>query len=196
MKKKKRWQILLLPCALVLGLTAACDVTQTREGEMPEVGVEAKKGRLPEFDVDWADIDVGTTTRIVKVPKVVVVMEETEVEVPYLDFHMPNDRKTSERTLSVEAEIEGEGRELEIEEVYGTEDRLIVIASLSPTGESLDDERVRISDRLVINAPDLDVDYYIVGNRPEGDWNLRYDYIDSRSEIADELDGAAQIYAR
>lgn len=54
---------------------AACDVDQTEEGEMPEV--EVRDGNLPEFDVETADVDVGT--------------EETTVEVPTLDVEMPDD---------------------------------------------------------------------------------------------------------
>ncbi len=57
-----------------LGL-AACDVDQTEEGEMPEVSVEG--GNMPEFDVETADVDIGT--------------EETTVEVPTLDVEMPDD---------------------------------------------------------------------------------------------------------
>lgn len=47
---------------------AACDVDQTEEGEMPEVEVEG--GNLPEYDVDAADVKVGTDTQTVVVPDV------------------------------------------------------------------------------------------------------------------------------
>ncbi|WP_379922864.1 hypothetical protein [Erythrobacter sp. R86502] len=60
--------------ALALGL-AACDVDQTQEGDMPEVQVEG--GALPEFDVETADVDVGT--------------KETTVEVPDVNITMPGD---------------------------------------------------------------------------------------------------------
>lgn len=47
---------------------AACDVDQTEEGDMPEVNVEG--GNLPEYDVDVADVKVGTDTQQVIVPDV------------------------------------------------------------------------------------------------------------------------------
>jgi hypothetical protein len=63
---------LIAPFALGL---AACDVDQTQEGEMPEVNVEG--GQMPEFDVETADVDVGT--------------EEKTIEVPTVDVDMPGD---------------------------------------------------------------------------------------------------------
>ena len=65
--------ILLLPLA-------ACTVEQTEEGELPEV--EATGGEMPEYDVDAADVEVGTETREVEVPTVdVEPPDETEDEV-------------------------------------------------------------------------------------------------------------------
>lgn len=49
---------------------AACDVDQTEEGNMPEVNVEG--GNLPEYDVDMADVKVGTDTQQVIVPSIEV----------------------------------------------------------------------------------------------------------------------------
>lgn len=67
--------ILLLPLA-------ACSVEQTEEGELPEV--EATGGEMPEYDVDAADVEVGTETREVEVPTVDIeppAENETENEV-------------------------------------------------------------------------------------------------------------------
>ena len=58
---------------LAIGL-AACDVDQTQEAELPEV--EVKGGQMPEFDVETADVDVGT--------------KETTIEVPDVDVTMPD----------------------------------------------------------------------------------------------------------
>ncbi len=80
---------------LALLAFASCEVKQTEEGKLPDV--ETEPGKLPEYDVDWADVDVGTTTRTVKVPKVVVVMEEEEVNVPYIDVKMPSDQNGDAR---------------------------------------------------------------------------------------------------
>ena len=51
---------------------AACDVDQTKEGEMPDVDVSANGGQMPEFDVDAAEVKVGTENKTVEVPTVEV----------------------------------------------------------------------------------------------------------------------------
>ena len=63
---------LIAPFALGL---AACDVDQTKEAELPEV--EVKGGQAPEFDVETAEVEVGT--------------EEKTIEVPDVDVKMPDD---------------------------------------------------------------------------------------------------------
>lgn len=70
----KRIIVTALIAPFALGL-AACDVDQTQEGEMPEVSVEG--GQMPEFDVETADVDVGT--------------EKKTIEVPTVDVKMPGD---------------------------------------------------------------------------------------------------------
>lgn len=68
----------LMAAALIAPLSislAACDVDQTEEGEMPDV--EVSGGNMPKFDVETADVDVGTKT--------------TTVEVPTVDVKMPDD---------------------------------------------------------------------------------------------------------
>lgn len=62
---------LITPFALGV---AACDVDQTKEGNMPEV--EVSGGNLPKYDVETADVDVGT--------------KETTVTVPTVDVSMPD----------------------------------------------------------------------------------------------------------
>jgi len=57
---------------------SACSVEQTEEGDMPEVDVEG--GALPEYDVDAADVDVGTETQTVEVPTIDV--EEADAGAP------------------------------------------------------------------------------------------------------------------
>jgi uncharacterized lipoprotein len=58
---------------------AACDVDQTKEGEMPDVDVNATGGQLPEYNVEGPDVNVGTENRTVQVPTVDVdVPEENE----------------------------------------------------------------------------------------------------------------------
>lgn len=184
----------LVAILLILG---ACSVEQTQEAELPDVDVDVDAGQLPKFDVDWMDVDVGTRTETVKVPKLVVVMEEVEVEVPYLDVDMPNAGDRDERTIVVEAEIEGQMHDLRINEVHARGETLMVISSLDPSGQPIaDGERVRVSDRLVLNAPDLDVRHYIVGAKPNGDWNSQYRFVANRAELRERLEGAREIYSR
>ena len=49
---------------------AACDVDQTKEGEMPDVDVNATGGQLPEYNVTGPDVNVGTENKTVQVPTV------------------------------------------------------------------------------------------------------------------------------
>lgn len=70
----KRIIITTLIAPLAIGL-AACDVDQTKEAELPEV--EVREGQMPEYDVDTAEVEVGT--------------EEKTIEVPTVDVKGPND---------------------------------------------------------------------------------------------------------
>ncbi|UAW96854.1 hypothetical protein KEM63_08320 [Halopseudomonas nanhaiensis] len=77
----KKW---IAPAAIVLGALsiAACDVEQTEEGSMPEVDVSAEGGNMPEYDVETADVDVGTKEKTVEVPDVDVTMPDEQEERP------------------------------------------------------------------------------------------------------------------
>ncbi len=98
----------------------------------------------------------------------------------------------------MEAEVRGEVYDLKIQEVYATNNRLYVISTLEPTGQNLQDETMRVSDRIVVNVPsDMDVKYYIIGEKPEGFFfNMQYKYIDNKADIADKLEGGKVIYQR
>ncbi len=54
---------------LCIGI-AACDVDQTKEGDVPEIDVNASGGALPEYDVDAPSVNVGTENKTVQVPTV------------------------------------------------------------------------------------------------------------------------------
>jgi hypothetical protein len=182
-----------------LGLLSGCDIDKTESGELPEVDidVDAEAGELPEYDVDWVDVDVRTTTRTVEVPKVRVEMVEEQVEVPVVDMDWPDDYGDAEETtIMVEADVDQEA-ELEIEEIYTTGQRMVVLARLDKDGDMLSDgEMMRVTDQVVVNAPDMDVRYYIIGDRPEGITNTRYRYIASRNDIADMMRDGQTIYSR
>jgi len=170
---------------------SSCDISQTKEMELPEI----EGGQMPAYDVDWADVDVGTKTKMVTVPKVVVVTEEVEVEVPYVDVDIPNNGDKEEITLIAEVEVKGEMHNIDISKVYASQNNLYVISNLTATGEKLDNEgSVRISDRLILNAPDLNIKHFIIGKRPNGDHNNQYKYISSVENINDKISKAKLIY--
>ena len=66
MKTRKFLSLIVAPL-FAFGL-AACDVDQTQEGELPDVDVQG--GQVPEYDVDAADVDVGTDTQTVITPDI------------------------------------------------------------------------------------------------------------------------------
>lgn len=63
---------------LALGTSAialgGCRVDQTQEGELPDVTVEG--GQLPRYEVETADVEVGTREETITVPDVDVTMPE------------------------------------------------------------------------------------------------------------------------
>ena len=60
------------------------DVDQTQEARLPSVDVDLTEGQMPEFDVDVADVELGTNQVEVEVPTLGVETETKtiEVEVP------------------------------------------------------------------------------------------------------------------
>lgn len=47
---------------------SACNVDQTKKGELPDVEVNASGGQMPEFDVDGPTVNVGTEKKTIEVP--------------------------------------------------------------------------------------------------------------------------------
>lgn len=181
-------------------LITSCNIKKEEKGELPEVDIDvmADAGELPEYEVNWADIDVGTTTKTVNVPKVVVVMEEEEVEVPYIDFDMPDGDSThvTERTIMVEAEVTDMEHKLDIKKIYASGNKLHVVSELTSMNTSIDDKTMRVSDQVVLKAPELDVQYYIVGKRPENMFNSKYEYVSNMSTIEDDMKDKKVIYEK
>lgn len=78
--------VLGLILVIVLGVIAAMafgliDISQTRDAKLPEV--KAEGGQLPGFDVNTADVDVGTRNATIEVPK--VETEKKTIELPTVD---------------------------------------------------------------------------------------------------------------
>ena len=187
---------LIITGALVLSLAmTSCDLKKKGDLELPEVDVDVttEEGNIPEYEVDWMDVDVRTTTKMVEVPKVVVVMEEEEVEVPVIDFDMPGEDKM-ERTLLVETEVYENGAYLEIKQIRADNNKLYVIAELEENDDNLNGKKMRISDQVELNAPDLDVKYIIVGDRPNRKFNNTNTYVKSMNDLDDRVKNAKVIY--
>ena len=81
--QKKSWMSFVLLLALLTVFATGCRVRQTEEGELPDVDVSAEGGKVPEYDVDAADVDVKT--------------EKREVTVPDVDVNMPGEEKADDK---------------------------------------------------------------------------------------------------
>ena len=188
---------IILPIGLALTLFTSCDINKKDSAELPEVDVdvETEAGELPEYDIEWADVDISTKTETVEVPKVVVVMEEEEVEVPTIDVDMP-DEENVEQSLVVEAEITDTEKDLEIQEVRASNKMLYVIANLEDLGTDIEDQAMRIQDQVNLNAPDMSVKYIIVGERPDRVFNSKDAYYKTMSDLPQKIQEADVIYSR
>lgn len=74
------WLIaLLVIVALVVAAFALgfIDIDQTKTTKLPDVKVETSGGQAPAFDVDTADVDVGTKTETIEVPTVTMDKADT-----------------------------------------------------------------------------------------------------------------------
>lgn len=184
--------------AFVILLAVGCDIDQKKETKLPDLDVEVDvdEGQLPTFDVDWADVNVGTRTKTISVPKVVVVMEEVEVEVPYIDVDMPNSGEKEELTLMVQAEVVDVEHKIDIQEIIAAGDNLYVISKLSKMSKTLGGKKLRVSDQVVLNAPDLNVKHIIVGERPNDVFNEQYKYVKDVSDFKAGLKNPRVIYKK
>jgi hypothetical protein len=81
---------------------AACRVEQTQEPQAPAVDVDVDPGQWPNYDVSWADVDVGTREATVEVPIVRVERETRQITVPYIDINPPGSADREEQTISME----------------------------------------------------------------------------------------------
>lgn len=186
-----------LSFALILFLVplASCRIEQERSAELPDVDVNVEPGQLPTYDIQGPDVNVGVTERTVTVPKVVVVQEEQTVEVPYLDVDVPGAER-QERTITAEVEVPSAGYNLEIQDVYAVNNELWVVSRLEETDPNTPQATTRVSDRIVIKAPDMSVRHYIVGERPSGVFNEQYEFVGNRQQILPQLEAGRQLYER
>ncbi|WP_257212928.1 hypothetical protein [Maribacter sp. 4U21] len=142
------------------------------------------------------DVNVGTITKTVKIPKVVIVMEEEDDEVSYIDVDMPDgdDADVEERTIMVEAEVTDTEHTIDIRKIFASGEKLFVVAELSKTEKSIGDKKMRVSDQVVLNVPNMDVKYYIVGEKPDRIFNSKYTYVSDMSELEADMNDYSVIY--
>lgn len=188
-------KVLSLGFLLLLIPLAACRVEQERAGKLPDVDVDVEPGRLPQYDVQGPDVNVGVTERTVTVPKVIVVQEQQTVKVPYIDVDVPGAER-EERTITAEVEVPSGGYNLGIQDVYAVNNELWVISRLQETNLNAPRATTRVADRIVINAPNIPVRHYIVGERPSGIFNEQYEFVGNRQQILPQLEAGRQLYER
>ena len=186
-------------CLAFTALTA-CEVEQTQRAQVPDVDVDvsAEPGRWPQYDVDWADVQIGTREQEVTVPVVRVVEETRQVRVPYIDINPPGGRGQEERPITMELDVPHSGFRLEIVEIRAAGDDLWVIGRLMESNSEAAQAITRVSDHVVINAPDdLDVRKVVVGQRPAGTYNQQYRFVESTAALEQLLpEGARTVYQR
>ena len=193
----KHWRAVVFAAATIFTVTG-CTVDQTKSAKAPDVDVDVDPGRWPKYNVKWADVDVGTTTKTITVPKLEWKREETQVQVPYIDINAPGMGGREERTVQVELEVPGSGYDLDIRQVRAVGDQLWVISELKKTGDSKGSYG-RVSDQVVVNAPeDLTIRRVVVGERPEGVYNAQYTFYSDMQSLQQKLPqgGGRVIYER
>ena len=179
-------------------MVIGCAVDQTQEARAPDVDVEVDAGRWPQYKVNWADIDVGTSERTITVPVVRIEKETRKITVPFIDINLPGARERDEQAISIDVDVPHAGYELQITEVRASGDDLWVIGTLRETGTRAAQVLTRLSDRVVINAPeDLDIRRVVVGERPASADNEHLRFIESMDDLDRVIpDGARLLYRR
>lgn len=79
---------LIIVAAFAFGLI---NVDQTRTGELPTVNVETSGGQAPAFDVDTAEVNVGSKSETIQTPTVDVGTKSSTVEVPTISVDPAGD---------------------------------------------------------------------------------------------------------
>ena len=183
---------------LSLAIVSGCAVDQTQEARAPDVDVEVDPGRWPQYKVNWADIDVGMSERTITVPVVRIEKETRQITVPFIDINPPGARGRNEQAISIDVDAPHAGYELQIAEVRASGDDLWVVGTLRETGTPKAQVITRVSDRVVINAPeDLDIRRVVVGERPRGGDNEKLRFVASSDELERIIpDGARVLYRR
>ncbi|MFB2834844.1 hypothetical protein [Floridanema evergladense] len=186
---------LLIPIAILLAFSTGCRIEQERAGRLPDVDVDVEPGRLPRYDVEGPDVNVRTVERTVVVPRVEVVQETRTVQVPYIDVNLPGAERR-EQTLTATVRVPSGGYDIDIQNVYMVNNELWVIAQLEEENPNAPRVATTVADRVVINAPEMPVRYYIIGDRLSGNVGDKYRFINNRQAIQKQLSSGRQLYSR
>lgn len=175
-----------------------CTAEQTEPAKAPDIDVSVEPGEWPDYNVKWADVDVGTREKTVTVPVVRIEQETKQVSVPFIDINPPGARDREERTIQVEVDAPHAGYQLQIVEVRAAGDDLWVIAELRDSGATSAQAITRVSDQVVLMAPeDLDVRKVIVGERPAGHYNQQHRFVSSKDVLNGMMPaGSRVLYSR
>ena len=194
----KQWIGIGLIAISAAMVNIGCTAEKTQSAKAPDIDVDLDPGRWPKYNVKWADVDVGTSTKTVTVPKLEWRREQVEVQVPYIDIKGPGAGDREERTVTVELEVPNSGYDLQIREIRAAGDQLWVVSELKSTGNTKGGYG-RVSDQVVVNAPeDLQVRKVIVGQRPEGVYNQQYTFYPDMPSLQQKLPqgGGRVLYQR
>jgi hypothetical protein len=188
-------RLLFIPFAALLVLPVGCRIEQERAAELPDVNVQVEPGQLPKYDIKGPDVNVRTVEETIVVPQVKIVQEKQTVQVPYIDVNLPGVERRRQ-TLTAEVTAPSAGYNLQIQDVYVVNDQVWVVARLNESDPNAPKTPVNVSDRIVLNAPEMPVRYYIVGERPVGDAGNQYTFVENRQSIEDQLASGQQLYSR
>jgi hypothetical protein len=85
MKKitKRHLMLLALLPSVACGLClVSCEVEKVEEGRAPDIDIDADPGKLPKYDVDAPDVEVGTKKVEVDVPTIDVIPPDEDGDDP------------------------------------------------------------------------------------------------------------------
>lgn len=102
---KKIGTIVAVGAAVVILGAAALylvDVDQTKEAQLPTVAVDVDSGQMPEFDVDVAEVNIGSKKVGVDVPTMDVETKTVEIEVPVDASVGTQEKSFSVPTISID----------------------------------------------------------------------------------------------
>lgn len=192
-KASRLWGIAICLSLALIG----CAGDRTQEARAPEVDVDVESGRWPQYEVNWADVEVGTSERTITVPVLRVEKDARQVTVPFIDINPRGARGRAEQVISIDVNVPHAGYELQIAEIRASGDDLWVIGRLRETGPPTVKVMTRLSDQVAVNVPeDLDIRRMVVGERPDGIDNQQLRFVESMDRLQQIVPAGARLLYR